>query len=772
MAPSIKSKKRTKQSQGHPVSTSAISQPVVEDASHLTAQSSFSPSGNYFALLSLSVDKHRLRVYSTVTCQSLAEHIIDSACVSALTWSTFDLSEGEGSSTPDFSPSKKKRRKKDSLIAEKRTESKAIEVVILGLSDGSILFFSPNHGRVLRTLSHPSSTAEILALAVIESSEKTLTVWTSGADGAVRLWNAHKNEFLVSWKTDDRIPYTCVALRPVRQEGHVDVLAAHHSIRLLSISSEIEDLMSEKPAQIASFTGHASPIRQIKWDASDTPSTRFLSFAEADRSLYIWEVPEGSSTDGKAIASIHLDSDARTFALSVTEKSHNTTKRQTLLTISASGKISLFPIPLELVTSPGSKQKLPTLLSRSNITVTSKSASTTKVVDAVFLDDHGSIKVARLVGGIRPVFDVVRYLDTSGEFILDVVLEDVEDVSLADNQLTASTQRYAENPVLTVGSGVQLGQNEEMDDLDLRDVDGNLDVDLAELTLGQRLTALSGAEAQLSISDDELAPKESKSSKKKSQATETNIVPTNSLTRTLIQALHSSDSRLLETCLAHSDPTLIRNTVRRLPPQLAVPLITACVERLGRGARAGNMKGGGGGASSQRGMGLITWVKTTLTIHSGHLMTIPDLVARLSGLHATLASRLTLQDSLLSLSGRLDMVISQIELRSSATPALLAPRKGKEPSKVQAAELKRYIEGESDDNESNDEQMHVEVGSDDDEGSVEDVELGGSSDEDEELSGDEGEGDDDDDDDDEGPTMNGFIDDEAEEYSDEDEDSE
>lgn len=161
-----------------------------------------------------------------------------------------------------------------------------------------------------------------------------------------------------------------------------------------------------------------------------------------------------------------------------------------------------------------------------------------------------------------------------------------------------------------------------MDDLASRDIDGDLDVDLAELSLGQRLTALSGADARPSSdTDDETTPKGSKSSKKKTQ-NEINVVPANSLTRTLIQALHSSDSRLLETCLAHSDQALIRNTVGRLPPQLAVPLITACVERLGRGARAGNMKGGGGGASSQRGTGLITWVKTTLAIHSGHLMTV------------------------------------------------------------------------------------------------------------------------------------------------------
>ncbi|KAG5646070.1 hypothetical protein DXG03_004493 [Asterophora parasitica] len=763
MAPSTKSKKRTKTPTGRPVSTSAISQPVVEDASHLTALSSFSPNGNHFAFLSLAVDKHHLRVYSTITGQSVAEHTIDSTRVSALVWCAFDPSEGESASTNgEASPSKKKRRKRDSLPVGEEMEIKTIEVVVLGLSDGTVLFFSPNHGRVLRTLSHPSSTAEILSVVVIENSDKTSTVWTSGADGAVRLWNAQKNEMIGGWKNDDRIPYSSLAVRPLNQEGRVDVLAAHHSIHLLSTSSDTSDLTNKKPAQLASFTGHASSTRQVRWDASQTPSTRFLSLADADRILYIWEVPEGASTEGKAVASIPLDSDARSFSLSST-RSHKT-KRQTLLTLSTSGKISLFPIPSELAAPSGSKHKIPTLLPRSNLTASSKDASAAKIVDVTF-SEEGSLQVARLVGGIRPVFDVVRYLDASSEFIPEVALEDIKALPAAEEPLATSTQRYTEAPSLAIGSGVQLGQDEELDDLALQD--GDLDVDLAEMSLGQRLTALSGADAQPSSSDDEAAPKASKSSKKKLQ-NDVAVVPANSLTRTLIQALHSSDSRLLETCLAHSDQTLIRNTVRRLPPQLAVPLITACVERLGRGARAGNMKGGGGGASSQRGTGLVTWVKTTLTIHSGHLMTIPDLVARLSGLHATLTSRLTLQESLLSLSGRLDMVISHIELRSSAAPAPLVPRKGKEPSKAQNAEVKRYIEGESGD-ESDDEQIEVEVESGDDEGSVEDVELGGDSDEDNEMSEDDEE---EDDGDGEGPTMNGFIDEEAEEYSEEDEESE
>jgi len=159
---------------------------------------------------------------------------------------------------------------------------------------------------------------------------------------------------------------------------------------------------------------------------------------------------------------------------------------------------------------------------------------------------------------------------------------------------------------------------------------------------------------------------------------------------------------------------------------------------------------------------------------------MPDLVARLSSLHATLTTRLALQESLLSLSGRLNMALSQIEMRSSVGPSPIAPHKGQKQSQKK---VNKYVEGESEDDDAEQMEVEVEKDSGDDAGSIEDVELGGDSPDeesedaeksDEEASEDEedeDEEDDDDDEDDEGPTMNGFIDDEAEEYSeDEDED--
>lgn len=190
-----------------------------------------------------------------------------------------------------------------------------------------------------------------------------------------------------------------------------------------------------------------------------------------------------------------------------------------------------------------------------------------------------------------------------------------------------ANKRYQESSSLAVGSGFDLDQQDADENSEAqRELDGALQVDLAELSLGQRLTAMTTNNANnASDSENEDGTRDptrsSKSSKKQSRS-ENPAVPANSLTRTLIQALHSSDSRLLELCLAHSDPALISNTVRRLPPQLSIPLITACVERLGRGARAANMKGRGGGASSQRGAALLVWLKTVLAVHTGHLMTV------------------------------------------------------------------------------------------------------------------------------------------------------
>lgn len=141
----------------------------------------------------------------------------------------------------------------------------------------------------------------------------------------------------------------------------------------------------------------------------------------------------------------------------------------------------------------------------------------------------------------------------------------------------------------------------------------------------------------------------------------------------------------------------------------------------------------------------------------------------MASLHATLGARLALQDRLLALNGRLDMVLSQIEMQSASRVVVdedVHVRKKKVRRKVA-----RYVEGESE----SDEGMSVDEGGEDeeddeddeegDEGSVEDIGFG-SGEEDDDEQDEEVE-----DDSEDGQKINGFIDDEAEEDYSEDEES-
>lgn len=125
-------------------------------------------------------------------------------------------------------------------------------------------------------------------------------------------------------------------------------------------------------------------------------------------------------------------------------------------------------------------------------------------------------------------------------------------------------------------------------------------------------------------------------------------------------------------------------------------------------------------------------------------------MTRLAALHTVLSSRLASHDRLLALSGRLELVLAQIELRTAyaAEAAARAPVQGLKTKQRTAAapkpvrEAGRWVEGSSDeesdgeaaegasDEELDDEADEVDVigqaSDDDDDASVEDVALGAS----------------------------------------------
>lgn len=383
--------------QGRPQSTSAIDQPSFAESHPII--SSFSPNGALYAFVTLSVDKHRLRVYNTASGHAVGEHTVESGRVLTLTWSTVSQSPLES----NF-PSKKRKKTSAESITEEKGKRKDVEVVVLGTSEGSVLFFSPTQSKVVGVLTHPTSTSAILSVAV-GLTNKSL-IWTSSADSSIRLWDVQKNSILKSWKSDDRIPCSALAVRPMGDDNREDLLTAHHHIRLLADPSTPRESISSKPQPLAAFTGHASSIKALVWDESATPATRFFSTAEGDRFIYIWDV-EDILTNNKPIASISLDSTVRSVAIIPSDSSP-----ATLIALSASGKLSFVPIPQSLSAfsnSGGKAQKFHALVPRSSFSSVSKSRPLDPpVIDFVSISGNTStLRVARLLNGTQPVFDAL-----------------------------------------------------------------------------------------------------------------------------------------------------------------------------------------------------------------------------------------------------------------------------------------------------------------------------------------------------------------------------
>lgn len=364
---------------------------TAHDATSSRRLSQFSQDGEHFALLSLSVDKHRLRIYNTQTSQSIAEHVVDSGRATCLQWARLDLAgnkdvPADGPETP--SPSKKKRRTRDTTASEPKQAPPVIHVVLLGSSDGSISCFSYSHGRVVRVLSHAKNVTPVYALATSNSPSHRHNLWSTDAGGSIFCWDVRTGEVVGTWRSGSTTPYSAIALRPSTDEdAPLQLVAAHRSIQLLSLVPSHLNTTS-KVKELATFTGHASLILNIYWG---TPS-RFITFAESDRFLYVWEVPGADSNQGHIVFSTSLDSDIRSLSFSASQ----------LLAISASGRISVFSLP----TGPPSRN-IVNLDPVSAVMVSYKKHSTNAEVAAASFIPRGQMWIATISGGVKPVFDTI-----------------------------------------------------------------------------------------------------------------------------------------------------------------------------------------------------------------------------------------------------------------------------------------------------------------------------------------------------------------------------
>ena len=117
----------------------------------------------------------------------------------------------------------------------------------------------------------------------------------------------------------------------------------------------------------------------------------------------------------------------------------------------------------------------------------------------------------------------------------------------------------------------------------------------------------------------------------------------------LSQALKTGDSGMLETCLQYSNANMVNNTVRALPSALVAPFIQELVQRIH--------------INPARTLKLSIWLRSIILYHVSYIASVPLLQKQLHELLMVITRRAKNAENIAILHGRIDMLLSQAEMR-------------------------------------------------------------------------------------------------------------
>ncbi|KAK9820726.1 hypothetical protein WJX74_004699 [Apatococcus lobatus] len=160
-----------------------------------------------------------------------------------------------------------------------------------------------------------------------------------------------------------------------------------------------------------------------------------------------------------------------------------------------------------------------------------------------------------------------------------------------------------------------------------------------EPTLGERVAALQ-------LDEDQAEPTNGAQQAEPAETSISGRITAESLTTLLTQAVRSGDKALLERCLQMGNNMVVTNTVRGLAPGDAAEVLQAVVARLQ--------------SKASRGTQLAGWLRPLLLHHAAHFASLPGVQPVLVALYQAIEARLAMQNPLLSLAGRLDLLTAHI----------------------------------------------------------------------------------------------------------------
>jgi len=533
------------------------------------------------------------------------------------------------------------------------------------------------------------------------------------------------------------------------------VLCASHTV--YSVNPDVQ-------GNIPRFAANATPIHDLIV-SPDSSHSHFLTAAEADRYINVFSLAQQ-----KQVGALVAESDVK----------HISTGLEVLAAVTADGVVELFshpwqPAPAAASSSPtvSRKAKITTRKADSKIQVIRpKTKETVSVINASF-QAGGELVFAWVENGLNVEFDRIRWQNAGdGSLALSGLVEVTKAKSLGFGGGTA-------------GNAVQMNGAKDMGK-SLVDQSRTIVISGVDTQDMGMLDAADPSDAEESDNANESEDESSKHAPEepsfadKFQALEVSTANNNStanapkpltapaaggktikpfsgsLTTVLTQALKTDDAQLLESCLLTTDSKAILNTIRRLDSTYAVTLIEKLSERIAR--RPG------------RAATLGVWVRWTIVAHGGYLLSLPNLMMTLAGLHSTLATRAGALPKLLQLQGRLDMLNAQLELRNSLRRGVGQTGVDLAEEEEQIEEGVLYIEGKTKDDNDDSESENDESDEEPEEVGMEGLQIEDASFIQGKLNGSDEEEDEDEDEDEERDSEGDDEDDEDEDGEDEDED--
>ncbi|KAH6558246.1 hypothetical protein KP509_1Z072200 [Ceratopteris richardii] len=515
-------------------------------------------------------------------------------------------------------------------------------------------------------------------------------IYSAGSDGMVCELHVDTGELLGKLKASKR----AVSSITVSGDGKY-LLAGSGDLRLL-------DLNTRK--RVCKFTGHPGTVKSLVYTADDC---YFLSSADGERHIAMWHY-DGSKKVLAASCSLSIEHPA----ISV-DCSGGFPGNMQILAVSEVGIAYIWDATCIKEVSEAQPIKIKLADDKNGGSTFNKNTRSFKpaILAAKFLGrtDKGAGSVLIVFGTtVKPRFERINLDGKDNEILLHF-----DDTGALITQIQSRKQILNKN----VSGAVILGPDNAVD-VDKLKV--QVELDDAAIKPSKKKKRAPGGENEKSISDDAKGHsinrtesmdvcndgEETMEEKLKALGIMTDggedgevkkdmVVPlkADSLQVLMQQALESDDKVLLKQCLSVTDNKVIVKTVRMLNSSLAVKFLQMSVHQLH--------------SKTGRALILVPWIRAILLYHASFVMSNSSIQPALSSLYQVIDSRLSVFRPLLSLSGRLDLVMAQVANTSAS-----------QQQEVAAAIV--YEESDAEDGEVED-AMNVDMEEEDSDESVEDL---------------------------------------------------